>query len=144
MPVNRGRYNFDTIRYDYYRDATVALEAFFAGQYDFRLENMAKDWATAYNAPPVQQGFIKKEEIKNELPSGMQGFVFNIRRPLFQDRRVRRALTYALDFEWLNKNIAFGAYTRTQSYFENSELASQRPAVTRRTQTARTLSRQDF
>lgn len=124
LPINRGRYNFDTLRFDYYRDSTVALESFFAGQYDFRLENRAKDWATAYKVPAVQEGLIKKEEIKNELPSGMQGFVFNLRRPLFQDRRVRLALNYALDFEWLNKNIAFGAYTRTQSYFENSELAS--------------------
>ncbi|MDX2028623.1 MAG: extracellular solute-binding protein [Alphaproteobacteria bacterium] len=123
LPINKGRYNFDSLRYDYYRDATVSLEAFFAGRYDFRLENVAKNWALAYNTPAVQQGLIKKEELKNELPAGMQGFVFNMRRPLFQDRRVREALNYAFDFEWSNKNLAYGAYKRTESYFENSELA---------------------
>jgi len=124
LPVNRGRYNFDEIRYDYYRDTTVGLEAFFAGRYDFRLENIAKNWALDYNTPAVKQGLIKKEEIKNELPAGMQAFVFNMRRPLFQDRRVRQALNYAFDFEWSNKNFAYGAYKRTSSYFENSELAA--------------------
>ncbi len=124
LPVNRGRYNFDTIRFDYYRDSTVALEAFFAGKYDFRLENIAKNWALAYDMPAVKQGLIKKESLKNELPSGMQAFVFNMRRPLFQDRRVREALNYAFDFDWANKNVAFGAYERTQSYFDNSELAA--------------------
>src|SRR5262249_49161100 len=98
--------------------------AFFAGRYDFRLENAAKNWKLAYDAPPVKQGLIKKEEIKNELPSGMQGFVFNMRKPMFQDIRVRKALNYAFDFEWANKNVAYVAYKRTQSYFENSELAA--------------------
>ncbi|MDR3425639.1 MAG: extracellular solute-binding protein [Alphaproteobacteria bacterium] len=124
LPVNKGRYNFDHITYDYYRDATVALEAFFAGRYDYRFENIAKNWALAYNTPAVQQGLIKKQEIKNELPAGMQAFIFNTRRPLFQDRRVREALGYAFDFEWSNKNFAYGAYKRTSSYFENSELAA--------------------
>jgi microcin C transport system substrate-binding protein len=124
LPVNRGRYNFDNIRIDYYRDNTVALEAFFAGRYDFRLENVAKNWAQAYTTPAVEQGLIKKDNIKNELPSGMQAFVLNMRRPLFQDRRVREALNYAFDFEWANKNVAFGAYERTESYFANSELAA--------------------
>lgn len=123
LPVNKGRYNFDRITYDYYRDSTVALEAFFAGRYDFRLENVAKNWALEYNTPAVEQGLIKKEAIKNELPQGMQGFIFNLRRPLFQDPRVREALNYAFDFEWANKNVAYGAYKRTASYFENSELA---------------------
>ncbi len=125
LPVNKGRYNFDTLRYDYYRDVTVALEAFFAGRYDFRQENIAKEWATAYTAPPVKQGLILKREIRNELPTGMQGFVYNMRRALFSDVRVREALDYAFDFEWSNKNVAFGAYKRTKSYFENSELAAQ-------------------
>ena len=123
LAINRGRYNFDSVRYDYYRDATVSLEAFLAGRYDFRLENSAKNWALEYNTPAIKQGLIKKEAIKNELPAGMQGFVFNTRRPLFQDRRVREALDYAFDYEWSNKTLAYGAYARTASYFENSELA---------------------
>jgi microcin C transport system substrate-binding protein len=124
LPVNKGRYNFDRITYDYYRDATVALEAFFAGRYDFRLENIAKNWAIAYTTQAVKDGDIVKQEVKNELPSGMQGFIFNIRRAKFQDRRVREALDYAFDFEWGNKAIAYGAYQRTKSYFANSELAA--------------------
>ncbi len=124
LPVRAGQNNFDTIRYDYYRDSTVALEAFKAGQYDFRQENSAKNWAAAYKVPAVTQGLLKKEEIPNEVPTGMQAFVFNTRRPIFQDRRVRQALGYAFDFEWANKNLFHGAYTRTRSYFSNSELAS--------------------
>lgn len=124
LPINKGRYNFDSIRVDYYRDATVALEAFFAGRYDYRFENIAKHWALDYNTPAVQQGLIKKQVIKNELPAGMQAFVLNMRRPIFQDKRVREALGYAFDFEWSNKNAAYGSYTRTSSYFDNSELAA--------------------
>jgi len=124
LPVKVGTDNFETIRYDYYRDVNVALEALKAGQYDLRLENVAKNWATAYTGPAIAQGVLKKEEIKNELPTGMQGFVFNTRRPIFQDVRVRRALGYAWDFEWTNKHLFYGAYTRTKSYFSNSELAS--------------------
>jgi microcin C transport system substrate-binding protein len=124
LPVNVGRENFDSIRYDYYKDSTVAVEALKAGEYDFRPENVARVWATAYNTPAVTQGVIRKEEIPNEVPTGMQAFVFNTRRPFFQDPRVRRALAYAFDFEWSNKNLFFGAYTRTKSYFSNSELAS--------------------
>ena len=124
LPVRAGQNNFDTIRYDYYRDSTVALEAFKAGQYDFRQENSAKNWATAYAIPAFTQGLIKKEEIPNQVPTGMQAFVFNTRRSIFQDHRVRQALGYAFDFEWANKNLFYGAYTRTRSYFSNSELAS--------------------
>ena len=124
LPVNVGRENFDSIRYDYYRDSTVALEALKGGEYDFRPENVAKNWATAYATPAVTRGLLKKEEIPNEVPTGLQGFVFNTRRPIFQDPRVRRALAYAFDFEWSNKNLFHGAYTRTKSYFSNSELAS--------------------
>ncbi len=124
LPVNKGRYNFDLMRYDYYRDVTVALEAFFAGRYDVRLENIAKEWATAYTTDAVKNGLIIKQEIKNELPSGMQAFIFNIRRPVFQDKKVREALGYAFDFEWSNKNFAYDAYKRTDSYFANSELAA--------------------
>jgi microcin C transport system substrate-binding protein len=125
LPINRGRYNFDRIGYDYYRDATVALQAFFGGQYDFRQENTAKDWATAYDVPPVKNGLIKREEIAHDLPTGMQAFVYNTRREIFADPKIRYALAYAFDFEWSNKNLAFGAYTRTKSYFSNSELASE-------------------
>jgi microcin C transport system substrate-binding protein len=124
LPVNVGRENFDSIRYDYYRDSTVAIEALKSGEYDFRQENVAKNWATAYATPAVTRGLLKKEEIPNEVPTGMQGFVFNMRRPIFQDARVRRALGYAFDFEWSNKTLFYGAYTRTKSYFSNSELAS--------------------
>jgi microcin C transport system substrate-binding protein len=124
LPVNKGRYNVDTVRYDYYRDATIALEAFKAGQYDVRLENSSKDWATGYDSPAVRAALIKKEQIPNGLPSGMQGFGFNLRRPIFQDPRVREALAYAFDFEWSNKNLFYGAYQRTRSYFDNSDLAA--------------------
>jgi microcin C transport system substrate-binding protein len=124
LPVNKGRYNVDTIRYDYYRDASVALEAFKAGAYDVRVENAAKDWATGYDSPALRAGLIKKEEIPNRLPSGMQGFGYNLRRPIFQDPRVRKALAYAFDFNWENKNLFYGEYTRTRSYFDNSDLAA--------------------
>ena len=124
LPVNRGRHNFDRIRFDYYLDQTVALEAFKAGEYDFRLENTAKEWATAYDFPAVRKGLVVTEEIDHEIPTGMQAFVFNTRRPMFRDRRVREALGYAFDFEWSNANLFYGQYTRTASYFSNSELAS--------------------
>jgi microcin C transport system substrate-binding protein len=124
LPVNRGSYNFDEIRYEYYRDANVALEAFKAGAYDFRQENTAKFWATAYTGPVFDAGWIVKEEIPHQLGTGMQGFAFNLRRPLFQDPRVRRALAYAFDFEWTNRTIMYGQYERTESYFSNTELAA--------------------
>ena len=124
LPVNRGRNNFDEIRFDYYRDQTVALEAFKAGAYDIRIENVAKNWAIGYDSPALKSGFIRKEEIANKVPEGMQAFGFNTRRPLFQDARVRQALGYLFDFEWTNKALFFGAYTRTESYFSNSDLAS--------------------
>ncbi len=124
LPVNRGFYNFDSMRIDYYRDNTVALEALKAGQYDYWLETSAKNWATAYDTPAVANGQLIKEEIDNHNPTGMQGFIFNIRRPLFQDPRVREALGLLFDFEWANKQLFNGAYTRTHSYFDNSELAS--------------------
>ncbi|MDO9625669.1 MAG: extracellular solute-binding protein [Pseudomonas sp.] len=124
LPVNRGFYNFDTMRVDYYRDNTVALEALKAGQFDYWLETSAKNWATAYNNPAVANGQLIKEEIDNHNPTGMQGFIFNTRRPLFQDKRVREALGLLFDFEWTNRQLFNGAYTRTRSYFDNSELAS--------------------
>lgn len=124
LPFFKGFYNFDRIEFDYYRDTNVALEAFFAGQFDVQEENTAKLWASAYDAPPVLDGRIIKEEIENTRPAGMQGFIFNVRRPVFADPKVREALAYAFDFEWSNKQFAYGSYTRTDSYFENSELAS--------------------
>jgi microcin C transport system substrate-binding protein len=124
LPVNRGRNNFDVLHSDYYRDATVALEAFKGGHYDFRFENSAKDWSTGYDVPEVKDGRIVKESAPNQRPVGMQGFVMNLRRSLFSDRRVREALDLAFDFEWANKTLFYGQYTRTKSYFENSELAS--------------------
>jgi microcin C transport system substrate-binding protein len=124
LPTRRGTGNFDTLRIEYFRDATVALEAFKAGQIDFRQENSARDWATAYDFPARRNGFVKLEEIPHQLPTGMQAFVFNIRRKLFQDHRVREALMLAFDFEWANANLFYGAYARTRSYFSNSELAS--------------------
>lgn len=124
LPLFKGFYNFDKIEYDYYRDSNVALEAFFAGEFDVQEENTAKLWETAYNAPAVKDGRIIKEEIENDRPAGMQAFIYNIRRPVFADPKVREALAYAFDFEWSNKQFAFGTYTRTDSHFENSELAS--------------------
>lgn len=123
LPPVRGFYNFDRIRYDYYRDTTVAVEAFKAGAFDIRIENEAKKWASAYQDMPESSG-MQKVEFRHSLPSGMQGFVFNTRRPLFADRRVRRALGLAFDFEWSNKNLFYGLYNRTQSYFDNSEMAA--------------------
>lgn len=124
LPLNRGRYNFDSIVYEYYRDANVALEAFLGGRYDFRLENTAKLWATAYESPAVKDGRISKKIIPNELPQGAQGFIYNLRRPLFQDRAVREAIPYAFDFEWSNKQYAYDSYKRTRSYFSNSDMAA--------------------
>ena len=125
LPVRRGQNNFDRIRYDYYRDSTVALEAFKAGEYDWRLENEAKKWATGYEDwPALTAGKALKTSFPNQRPTGMQAFAYNIRRPLFQDPKVRQALAYAFDFEWTNKNLFYGQYERTESYFSNSELAA--------------------
>ena len=125
LAVNRGSNNFDEVRYEYYRDANVAMEAFKAGAYDLRLENASKFWATAYTGPMFDAGWIVKEEIPNQLGTGMQGFAFNLRRPLFQDPRVRQALAYAFDFEWTNRTIMYGQYARSESYFSNTELGAQ-------------------
>ena len=124
LPVNRGRFNFDTRQFDYYRDSTVALEAFKAGEYDFRNEHASKAWATGYTGAPFDDGRILKEEIAHGNPRGMQGFVMNTRRDRFKDARVRQALTFAFDFEWTNRNLFYGAYTRSNSYFSNSEMAA--------------------
>ncbi|MDO9709041.1 extracellular solute-binding protein [Paracraurococcus lichenis] len=124
LPTMKGTANVDVTRFEYFRDSTVSLEAFKAGQIDIRTENVAKDWATAYDFPAIRRGLVKREEIPNEVPAGMQGFIMNLRRPLFQDARVRRALIEVFDFEWMNANLFYGSYKRTTSYFANSELAS--------------------
>ena len=124
LAVNRGRNNIDVIRYDYYRDATVAVEAFKAGEFDFRSENNSKEWGTAYDLPDVANGRMIRELIDHEIPTGMQAFWFNTRRAKFADRRVRHALAHAFDFEWSNANLFYGQYTRTNSFFSNTELAS--------------------
>ncbi len=124
IPIKIGKDNFGTIRYDYYKDRGIEREAFKSGEIDFFSENSSKEWATAYDINAVNKGLIKKELIGHENPQGMQGFAFNIRKDKFKDRRVRKALSYAFDFEWSNKNLFFDAYKRTDSFFENSELAS--------------------
>ncbi len=122
--MNVGQDNSTVIRYDYYRDRAVEREAFKAGEVDFFSENTAKEWATGYDIPAVQRGLIIKREIPHENPQGMQAFVFNTRRGIFKDPGVRQAIGYVFDFEWTNKNLFYGAYKRTTSYFSNSELAS--------------------
>ncbi len=124
LPVNKGKYNFDTIRIDYYRDADIALQALFAGEYDYRFENIAKNWALSYDTKAVRDGIMAKQEIEHGNPTGMQAFVINTRRPYLADKRVRKALAYAFDFEWSNKQFAFSTYKRTHSYFSNSDMAS--------------------
>ncbi|MCE2474945.1 MAG: ABC transporter substrate-binding protein [Alphaproteobacteria bacterium] len=124
LAVNMGRHNFDRIRYDYYRDANVMIEALKAGEYDFRAENIAKEWATAYDIEAVDEGLLVRRTVDHELPTGMQGYVFNVRRKVFQNRTLRQALAFAFDFEWTNRTLFYGQYDRTESYFSNSELAS--------------------
>ncbi len=124
LPVNRGQNNFQYIRTSFFRDATVIRQALKAGTLDFEVENQAKAWALDYDIPAVRKGWLKKEEFTHQRPAGMQAFVFNTRRPLFRDPKVREALGYAFDFEWTNPTLFFGQYTRNDSFFENSELAS--------------------
>jgi len=124
LPVNIGQSNFGEIRYEYFRDGAVVVEALKGGAIDWRLENNSKIWATGYDMPEVKSGMLMKENIGHENPQGMQGFVYNIRRDVFKDPRVREALAYAMDFEWSNKNLFYGQYTRSRSYFDNSELAA--------------------
>ena len=123
LPVNVGHNNFDVIRYEYYFDTSVMREALKAGQFDYRTENTASAWARAYNIAAKRNGQLIQKTFKTEQPSGMQGFIFNLRKPLFRDWRVRRALAFAFDFEWTNRNLFFSQYQRTRSYFDNSELA---------------------
>ena len=124
LPTARGQHNFDVIRYEYFRDNTVAFEAFKAGQIDFRSENVARDWATGYDFPATRRNLVLRDEIRHEIPTGMQGFAMNLRRPLFQNAQVRRALIEVFDFEWMNANLFYGAYARTNSFFSNSDFAA--------------------
>lgn len=124
LPVNRGQNNFDRIRYDYFRDPTVIREAVKAGSIDFWPENQAKAWALDYDTPAVRRGWLKLKAFEQHRPAGMQGLVMNLRRPVFEDARVRYAIAHAFDFEWSNRTLFFGQYRRSESYFANSELAS--------------------
>ena len=124
LAVRRGMQNFQTIRTDFFRDATPIRLALKAGDIDYRLENQAKAWAEDYNVSVVENGWLKKELVANKRPTGMQAFVMNTRREQFSDPRVREALALAFDFEWTNRNLFNGQYTRTRSYFSNSDLAA--------------------
>lgn len=124
LNVRRGAFNFDRINFVYYKDTTVELEAFKAGEFDFVLVSNSKQWARDYKGPKFEQGLIKKAELRHNNNAGMQGFIFNVRRPVFQDKRVRQAIALALDFEWSNKNLFYNQYQRCYSYFSNSELAA--------------------
>lgn len=124
LPINRGTNNYDRNIFTYYRDPEVQLEAFKSGRIDIRSENSAKRWATVYDFPAVKDGRVIKEKFRHVRPAGLQGFIMNTRRPYFADKRVRQALIDAYDFEWANKTLFFGEYTRTRSYYENSELSA--------------------
>ena len=122
--VNKGQYNFDTLIYDYYKDSNVLLEAFKVGEYDYRREYNAKKWQTNYEFDAVDRGDVILQEMKNDRPTGMNALVMNSRKNIFSNPRVRLALSYAYDHEWINKALYNNAYTRTDSYFDNSPLAS--------------------
>ena len=124
LSTRRGMFNFERITYKYYKDDTVRLEGLKAGEYDFIWVYHSKQWARDFAGPPFDAGLIKKTELKHRNNAGMQGFIFNTRRPIFKDRRVRKAIGLALDFEWSNKNLFYDQYSRCHSYFSNSELAS--------------------
>ncbi|CAH1667754.1 Peptide/nickel transport system substrate-binding protein [Chelatococcus asaccharovorans] len=132
LPVTRGLYNFDEIKLNYFRDVNTQFEAFKAGTYDLRLEQSASRWATGYDFPALRDGRVIREQVPTGTPKPMSGFVFNTRRPIFADIRVREALTQVLDFAWINQNLFFGLYKRSDSFFAASELsAHDRPASAR-------------
>lgn len=124
LNARRGMFNYDKVSFLYYKDETVQLEAFKAGEFDFVAVFNSKQWARDYRGPKFNRGLIRKAELKHSNNAGMQGFIFNIRRAMFKDRRVRKAISLALDFEWSNRNLFFNQYQRCNSYFSNSELAS--------------------
>ena len=125
LPVNRGRWHFDTIRIEYFRDRSAAFEAFKAGQYTFNEEFWSKLWATGYEFPAVQQNLVRRETIPDNRPSGAQGYWFNLRRPQLSDPRVREAIGLAFDFEWSNETLFYGLYTRTDSLFEGGAMQAE-------------------
>ena len=125
LPVCRGSYNFDIVRYEFYRDRDVAFQGFTAGNYLFREEFTARIWATRYDFPAIKDGRVKRETLPDQTPSGGQGWFINTRREKFKDPRVREALTYAFDFEWTNKTVMYDAYTRTRSPFQNSDMVAE-------------------
>ncbi len=127
LPVNRGRFNFDEVRFDYFRERTAGLEALKSGVIDLREEYTSRDWATSYDFPALKKGRVKQTVLPDETPSGAQGYFFNLRREKFQDIRVRRAFNLAFDFEWTNKNLFYGLYERTTSFFESSPLKANGP-----------------
>jgi len=127
LPVNRGSYNFDTVRYEFYRDRDVAFEGFTSKSYLFREEFTARVWATRYDFPAVKDGRVKRETLPDDTPSGAQGWFINTRRDKFKDPRVREALICAFDFEWTNKTIMYDAYARTVSPFQNSDMVADGP-----------------
>jgi microcin C transport system substrate-binding protein len=127
LPVARGSYNFDVVRYEFYRDRDVAFEGFTGRNYLFREEFTARVWATRYDFPAVKDGRVKREILPDETPSGAQGWFINLRREKFADARVREALIQAFDFEWTNKTIMYGAYARTHSPFQNSDMMASGP-----------------
>jgi peptide/nickel transport system substrate-binding protein len=124
LPVNRGLYNFDTIRFDYYRDAATMFEAFKSGLTTLRNEEDPTRWTQGYDFPAVRDGRVLKEELSDGTPAGMSALVFNTRRPLFADARVRQALIKLFDFEWINRTLYHGQYARSESYFARSDLSS--------------------
>jgi microcin C transport system substrate-binding protein len=124
LPVNNGLYNFDVISIDYYRDNNIAIEALKANEYDFRWENSSKFWATAYDIPAIEAGQLIQKEVKNSANNGMQAFVYNLRKPIFQDIALRKAVSYAFDFEWSNEVLFYNVYNRAYSFYSNSELAA--------------------
>ncbi len=125
LPVNIGKDNFEEMRWEYYRDDTVELEAFKADQYDFRIETSAKNWATGYDFPAKREGRVIVETFPERARGVMQAVIFNLRRDKFKDARLRLAFSYAFDFEEMNKTLFFGQYRRTNSYFAGTELASE-------------------
>ncbi|WP_187170476.1 extracellular solute-binding protein [Salidesulfovibrio onnuriiensis] len=124
LAVNKGRYNFDAIRYDYYRDRTVAGEAFRSGEFDYLIETTAKNWINDYKGPAFDKDLIRRLELRHSRNAGMSGFFFNTRRSLFQDRRVRQALALVFDFEWTNAALFHNQYKRCDSFFSNSDLSA--------------------
>ncbi len=141
LNVNIGKNNIDRVTYVYFGDDTVAFEALKAGEIDFRREFSSRVWATGYDTPAVKSGTMVKETVTLENSAGMQGFVFNLRRPRFDNIHVREALNWAYDFEWTKKNLFYGQYARSGSFFQGSELSARRHTIKRGTGLAHAAAR---